>query len=542
MSTEALTTTAAPAAAPAPAVPASATPSPSVPTATTTSAATQPTTAEKPPTWGFLLSVGSRAVLPAIGKTLMQGPKRKGRSRGLDVFVRLFHTAAQMPGMSLARARAVTGNLRKLGKRQVQQVIKKLNVEEVEWTVQLVSPDAEAASPIAADAAAAAGPVVTVRSSLVPYKHDGAPAPTTWGLKADWVDPLAPRDGYVRDRVVLFLHGGAYIFGDKEQYQALVGPWADTLDRRVFIPAYRLAPEHPFPAAIHDAVSAFLYLTQVAGIAPDHITFAGDSAGGNLCMATLMWLRDHGHAMPNGAVLMSPWSDLSHSLPSYADNDGFDYLPAFGSGGMAFNPVAMYVGLDNYHEIAATNGYISPAIATDLHGMPPIYISTGSDEILLDEQVLLATQLARDGNTVVQDIHEFGVHVFPLIASKSPDAVRARARIREFVTCVADAPPVATPKQRIEITQWSRGEKAKEKGESIVPAGWAKRWPGIAAAKHRDPDALVGELQRVPDLVTSILPAPAPAEDLKAVEKKAAQEEKARRHALTAATAPKSEK
>ncbi|KNE70225.1 hypothetical protein AMAG_15193 [Allomyces macrogynus ATCC 38327] len=539
MSTEASTTTETPeASAPAPAPsPAPATTAPA-PAATTTSPTKQPTDTEKPPTWGFLLSVGSRAVLPAIGKTLVQGPKRKGRSRGLDVFVRLFHTAAQMPGMNLARARAVTGNLRKLGKRQVQQVIKKLHVEEVEWTVQLVPADAEAASPGAADAA---GPVVKVRSSLVPFKHDGTPEPTTWGLKADWVDPLAPRDGYVRDRVILFLHGGAYIFGDKEQYQALVGPWADTLDRRVFIPAYRLAPEYPFPAAIHDAVSAFLYLTQVAGIAPNHITFAGDSAGGNLCMATLMWLRDHGHAMPNGAVLMSPWSDLSHSLPSYADNDGFDYLPAFGAGGTAFNPVAMYIGLDDYHEIAATNGYISPAIATDLHGMPPIYICTGSDEILLDEQVLLATQLVRDGNTVLQDIHKYGVHVFPLIASKSPDAVRARARIREFVTCIADV-PVATAKQRAEITQWSRGEKVKEEGESTLPGGWAKRWPGIAAAKKRDPDVLVSELQRVPGVLTSILPASAPVEDLKAVEKKAAREEKARRHALTVATAPKYEK
>ncbi|KAJ3366885.1 hypothetical protein GGF31_007958 [Allomyces arbusculus] len=536
MSTEASTTVAAPAATdPAP-VPAPVTTTPA-PAATTASATTQPTTAEKPPTWGFLLSVGSRAVLPAIGKTLVQGPKRKGRSRGLDVFVRLFHTAAQMPGMNLARARAVTGNLRKLGKRQVQQVIKKLHVEEVEWTVQLVPADAEAASPGAADAA---GPVVTVQSSLIPFKHDGAPSPTTWGLKADWVDPLAPRDGNARDRVVLFLHGGAYIFGDKDQYQALVGPWADTLDRRVFIPAYRLAPEHPFPAAIHDAVSAFLYLTQVAGIAPDHITFAGDSAGGNLCMATLLWLRDHGHPMPNGAVLMSPWSDLSHSLPSYKDNDGFDYLPAFGAGGTAFNPVAMYIGLENYHEIAATNGYISPAIATDLHGMPPIYICTGGDEILLDEQLLLATQLVRDGNTVVQDIHEYGVHVFPLIASKSPDAVRARARIREFVTCVADA-PVAMAKQHVEVTQWSQGEKVKDEGESTLPGVWAKRWPGIAAAKHRDSDALVDALQQVPDLFTPILPAPVPVEELKAVEKKAAQEEKARRHALAAATAPQDE-
>ena len=126
------------------------------------------------------------------------------------------------------------------------------------------------------------------------------------GMNAEWFAPERP----ARGKVLLYLHGGAYIMGSCATHRQLVSYLARACGVRAVLPEYRLAPEHPFPAAIDDALSVYRALRD-DGYAPGDIVVAGDSAGGGLTMALLLSLRDAGRPMPAGAVLLSPWLDLT---------------------------------------------------------------------------------------------------------------------------------------------------------------------------------------------------------------------------------------
>jgi len=152
-------------------------------------------------------------------------------------------------------------------------------------------------------------------------------------LKAEWIEMRSDyqerkRTGEASKRVMLYVHGGAYFFGSVDEHRYQLQRHARKLKARVFAPRYRLAPQFPFPCGLQDCVAAYLHLLTVQ--APNTILLAGDSAGGGMVLSMLAMLRDRGIPLPAGAILLSPWVDLTHSFPSVADTCPFDYIPSAG--------------------------------------------------------------------------------------------------------------------------------------------------------------------------------------------------------------------
>ncbi|KAM0788475.1 hypothetical protein ACM66B_001608 [Microbotryomycetes sp. NB124-2] len=209
-------------------------------------------------------------------------------------------------------------------------------------------------------------------------------------------------------RVILYLHGGAYFVMSTQTHRFLTISVSRYTESRVFAINYRLAPETKFPGQLHDAVSAYMRLIIDLKIPPENIIFAGDSAGGGLCMATMMYLRDEGYPLPSGAVLMSPWVDLTMSCESWTTNREFDYLPSPKSDD-PFNPVKCLLG-DNINKWL-THPYVSPLFG-DMSRLPPMLIQAGDAEVLRDEITLLAHKASLAGVAVEHEIFEDCVHVF----------------------------------------------------------------------------------------------------------------------------------
>ncbi|KZF21083.1 alpha/beta-hydrolase [Xylona heveae TC161] len=152
-------------------------------------------------------------------------------------------------------------------------------------------------------------------------------------LKAEWIEMRTDylerkKAGDQGKRVMLYVHGGAYFFGSVDEHRYQMQRHARKLKARVFAPRYRLAPQFPFPCGLHDCLAAYLYLLTIQD--PSTIVLAGDSAGGGMVVSVLVTIRDRGLPMPAGAILISPWVDLTHSFPSVAGDSQLDYIPAHG--------------------------------------------------------------------------------------------------------------------------------------------------------------------------------------------------------------------
>lgn len=150
-------------------------------------------------------------------------------------------------------------------------------------------------------------------------------------LKAEWIEmrrDFDRRKGEKGKRVMLYVHGGAYFFGSVDEHRYQLQRHARKLEARVFTPRYRLAPQFPFPCGLFDCLAAYLYLLTVQD--PSEIVLAGDSAGGGMIVSILVILRDRGLPLPAGAILISPWVDLTHSFPSVAGDGSLDFIPTHG--------------------------------------------------------------------------------------------------------------------------------------------------------------------------------------------------------------------
>ena len=153
-------------------------------------------------------------------------------------------------------------------------------------------------------------------------------------LKAEWIEMR--KDYHERkragggegQRIMLYVHGGAYYFGSVDEHRYQMQRHARKLKARVLAPRYRLAPQFPFPCGLYDCLAAYLYLLEKHD--PSTIILAGDSAGGGMVMSMLVTLRDQGVPLPAGAILISPWVDLTHSFPSLGRKGELDYIPAHG--------------------------------------------------------------------------------------------------------------------------------------------------------------------------------------------------------------------
>lgn len=187
------------------------------------------------------------------------------------------------------------------------------------------------------------------------------------GIRGEWVVRNAEPPART---VVYYLHGGGYVAGSPAMYRTLTGAFAVRCAARVFALDYRLAPEHRFPAALHDAIAGYQWLL-AAGVRPDDIVIAGDSAGGGLTLSTLLTLRDAGTPMPAGAVLIGPWVDLAASRDVVAADRGESRM------------ARAYVGDRPLDDPLASGLY------AELHGLPPLMIQASTSEMLRDDAVRL---------------------------------------------------------------------------------------------------------------------------------------------------------
>ncbi len=222
------------------------------------------------------------------------------------------------------------------------------------------------------------------------------------------------------DRFIYYLHGGGYSIGSIDTHRLLIAQLARAAKANAFAINYRLAPEHPFPAALDDAITAWRWLL-ARGVDPERAVIAGESAGGGLTLATLVALRDAGEALPAAAVTISPWADLTLSGASIDGNARFDYLA---------RPV-LETYARRYAPHDPTHPLVSPVNA-DLRGLPPLLIQVGEAEALLDDALAVASRAEAAGvettlRVFPDMIHVF--HVFPMLA----ETREAVSQIGDFV-------------------------------------------------------------------------------------------------------------
>jgi epsilon-lactone hydrolase len=239
------------------------------------------------------------------------------------------------------------------------------------------------------------------------------------------VDGIEPR------HVVLYFHGGVYVMGDAFLAADLASQVARRTDAKVISVDYRLAPEHPYPAAVDDALVAYEALLD-DGIAPSDITFAGESGGGGLAIATLVNARDHGLVLPAVAFVMSPYADLTLAGTTMETKREVDPLLSFEA--LRARVPDYTAGRD------AALGPISPVFA-DLSGLPPLIIQAGTHEVLLDDAVRLAGQAATADVEVTLDITPGVPHVFQAYHPILDEAGAALDRAGRFLSARLAGPP-----------------------------------------------------------------------------------------------------
>jgi acetyl esterase/lipase len=238
------------------------------------------------------------------------------------------------------------------------------------------------------------------------------------GVPADRIGTRASQP----DRNVLYLHGGGYVAGSPSLYRHFTWRIATVTRANVLAIDYRLAPEHPVPAALDDAVAAYRWLL-VNGADPRRTMVIGDSAGGGLAFATLLKLRDDGLPLPAAAAALSPWTDLALTGPSLNLNAGAD--PMVNVEDARLFAAQYLAGTD------PRNPYASPLYG-DPAGLPPTLIHVGSDEVLHDDAVRMADRLRAAGRHVELEIWPRMPHVWHLFAPVLPEARQAIARIGAF--------------------------------------------------------------------------------------------------------------
>jgi acetyl esterase/lipase len=243
---------------------------------------------------------------------------------------------------------------------------------------------------------------------------------TARGVPAEW---LSVR-GEHADAAVLYLHGGGYVIGSPRSHRHLAAAIATAAGASALVPEYRLAPEHPFPAAVDDAVAAYRWLLE-KNVAPSRIVIAGDSAGGGLTVATLLALRDGGLPRPAAGVCISPWVDLTCSLPSHATRKAVDPIvtrEAVGAMALA------YLG-----GRGATTTPLASPLWGDLHGLPPLLVHVGDDEVLLDDSVQLAENARAAGVDVTLEVWPHMIHVWHWFFPMLDEGQQAIDRIGDFI-------------------------------------------------------------------------------------------------------------
>ncbi len=253
--------------------------------------------------------------------------------------------------------------------------------------------------------------ITPIKSRLMNFDHH-----LLNGQKGVWVGKASA------PYVLLYLHGGGYTQGSVRTHAIMVDYLAKRASVRAFVLEYRLAPEHPFPAAIEDAQAAFDGLCET--YAPENIFVAGDSAGGGLSLALMLHLKQQGKALPGGLALFSPWTDLTASGNSVTEREARDPMI---TGKELTHHAQHYLGKEK-----ADHPLISPLFG-DYAGAPPMLIQIGSEEVLYDDSTRLATRAQEAGVKVELQVWEGMPHVHQ-IALFLPEAKRALRDTAKFFT------------------------------------------------------------------------------------------------------------
>src|SRR5277367_254071 len=239
------------------------------------------------------------------------------------------------------------------------------------------------------------------------------------GIDAEWIS--APNSSV--DRAVLYVHGGGYVIGSVNTHRDLLARIARASGARVLGINYRLAPEHPFPAAVDDSVAAYRWML-AQGLNPNRIAVAGDSAGGGLTVATLVAIRDAKLPVPGAGVCISPWVDMEGIGETMKTRAAVDpVVQREGLLGMA----AAYLGGQNPRSPLAAPLY------ADLKGLPPLLIQVGDAETLLDDSIRLNDRAKAAGVSTKLEVWPEMIHVWQLFASFLPEGQQAIDGIGSFL-------------------------------------------------------------------------------------------------------------
>jgi acetyl esterase/lipase len=237
-------------------------------------------------------------------------------------------------------------------------------------------------------------------------------------IDSEWIIP----EGAGNDKLVMYIHGGGFISGSCHTHRMHVIKFAKACGVKMLLFNYRLAPEHPFPAAVEDCITAYNWLLS-EGYKSSDIVVMGESAGGTLTLSTLIALRDKGIELPKAAVSISPATDLTCQADSFRTNAKKDIAP-FGSWTIW---TGWYIGNNDPHD-----PWLSPLMA-DLAGLPPIMIQVGTNEIHLDDSRNFAEKAKESGVAVTLRIWDGMIHAFPLLSPMFPEARNAMNEIGDYV-------------------------------------------------------------------------------------------------------------
>ncbi len=241
------------------------------------------------------------------------------------------------------------------------------------------------------------------------------------GIPCEWVTTPASND----QKILLFFHGGAYAAGSLFSHRGMVSRLAAACRAKALSVDYRLAPEHPFPAGIDDAVTSYKWLLQQ--YEASQIILAGDSAGGGLVLATLLKLKEDQIALPAAAVLICPWLDLNNNAASIEKIAPKD-------------PVLYKAGLDRAAKMYAQgqdlgNPYISPLFG-DLDGLPPLLVQVAAHDMISGDGIALAEKVKALGGAVQFENWKNMVHVWHFFGEKLPEAQKAIQQIGDFAQAI----------------------------------------------------------------------------------------------------------
>lgn len=252
----------------------------------------------------------------------------------------------------------------------------------------------------------------------LPANFDLSPI-TIEGISGEWM--LPPQA--TKNKVILYFHGGGLVIGSVKAHRGIVAKFVKGSGIGALAFDYGLAPERPFPEGLNDSVTVYRYLL-AEGVKPANIVLMGDSGGGNLCLATLLVLKEKGFPLPSAAVVLSPWTDLKNSGESFETNAKVDTL-TWRDAQIVFSK---YYAGDNDPGLP----WISPLYG-DLKGLPPLLIYVGGDELMRDDSIRFAAKAKDAGVDVTLRVGEGMFHCYPACAPLFPEATQAMDEICTFI-------------------------------------------------------------------------------------------------------------